>query len=431
LKTLSVALFLLLSVATLHAQSSAEGNAGLAFNFGSPGARSLGLGGAFVAIADDATAAYTNPAGLTNIGRPELSLEGRVVTYTNIFAESGHGFGPASGIGFDDVDGIREGRLDDRRQGMSFASFVFPSDRWTLAIHRHELMNFRASTKTMGIFFDATFPGATETSRMLPSTARTDVTIDSYGGTVAVKLHDRISVGASLVRQQFNLRSSTVRYLSPFFGAPEYERPFVEHEELGHDTDIAFTVGALLRPSNRLRVGLVYQQGSEFDVEVVTRSSVVEGEERQNGKFHVPTVFRAGAAYELDAYTTVSVQADFIAYSRLVTGFVPIHGEKDHYAVDDGVELRIGVERMFANEWLVRATRFPVVIALGAWRDPDHRIRYTETADLQSLLFRRGEAEYHYSAGAGLSIGRRTAFNVAYDYSSRQRTFSLSGVTRF
>jgi hypothetical protein len=28
-----------------------------------PGARSLGLGGAFVALADDATAAYANPAG--------------------------------------------------------------------------------------------------------------------------------------------------------------------------------------------------------------------------------------------------------------------------------------------------------------------------------------------------------------------------------
>ena len=37
-----------------------------------PGARSLGFGGAFVAIADDATAAWANPAGLVQLARPEL-----------------------------------------------------------------------------------------------------------------------------------------------------------------------------------------------------------------------------------------------------------------------------------------------------------------------------------------------------------------------
>ena len=31
------------------------------------GVRALGMGGAFVAVADDATATYWNPAGLTNV----------------------------------------------------------------------------------------------------------------------------------------------------------------------------------------------------------------------------------------------------------------------------------------------------------------------------------------------------------------------------
>ena len=38
------------------------------------GARALGMGGAFIAIADDATAASWNPGGLTQLERPELSL---------------------------------------------------------------------------------------------------------------------------------------------------------------------------------------------------------------------------------------------------------------------------------------------------------------------------------------------------------------------
>ena len=45
------------------------------FDFSLPGARSRGIGGAFVAVADDATAVYSNPAGLTQLFRPEVSIE--------------------------------------------------------------------------------------------------------------------------------------------------------------------------------------------------------------------------------------------------------------------------------------------------------------------------------------------------------------------
>jgi hypothetical protein len=44
------------------------------FDFLNPGARSLALGGAFTGLADDATVAFTNPAGLVQLSRPEVSL---------------------------------------------------------------------------------------------------------------------------------------------------------------------------------------------------------------------------------------------------------------------------------------------------------------------------------------------------------------------
>ena len=40
------------------------------------GARAMGMGGAFIAIADDATAASWNPAGLIQLEKPELSIVG-------------------------------------------------------------------------------------------------------------------------------------------------------------------------------------------------------------------------------------------------------------------------------------------------------------------------------------------------------------------
>ena len=74
-----VALSLTLSALPASAQTTSIINAGIQFDFSLPGAKSLAMGGAFVALADDATAAQANPAGLTRlyVKKPQLSIEGR------------------------------------------------------------------------------------------------------------------------------------------------------------------------------------------------------------------------------------------------------------------------------------------------------------------------------------------------------------------
>ena len=67
--------FLFSTRTTVLAQTNSEINAGIQFNFSNPGARSLGFGGAFIGLADDATAAYTNPAGLTNLSKHLMMKE--------------------------------------------------------------------------------------------------------------------------------------------------------------------------------------------------------------------------------------------------------------------------------------------------------------------------------------------------------------------
>src|SRR6267143_198688 len=66
-----------------------ESLSGLQFNFGNPGARSLGMGGAFLGLADDASAAEANPAGLTILRKPEVSIEGRNFEEQQVFTTSG------------------------------------------------------------------------------------------------------------------------------------------------------------------------------------------------------------------------------------------------------------------------------------------------------------------------------------------------------
>lgn len=56
------------------APSSQAGTSGAAFLKIGVGARPLGLGGAYVAVANDANSIYWNPAGLTNFGGAQLTL---------------------------------------------------------------------------------------------------------------------------------------------------------------------------------------------------------------------------------------------------------------------------------------------------------------------------------------------------------------------
>ena len=55
------------------------------FNLVGAGARAAGMGGAFIGIADDATAVSWNPAGLTQLEKLEISFVGRLTTHSTIY----------------------------------------------------------------------------------------------------------------------------------------------------------------------------------------------------------------------------------------------------------------------------------------------------------------------------------------------------------
>src|SRR3984893_5889438 len=77
----AVRVILGLSVAALAlappaaAQTNDEIFPTLQWNFSTPGARANGMGRTFIGMADDATAAITNPAGLMNLTRPQVYAE--------------------------------------------------------------------------------------------------------------------------------------------------------------------------------------------------------------------------------------------------------------------------------------------------------------------------------------------------------------------
>lgn len=77
------------------------------------GARALGMGGAFIAVADDATAASWNPGGLTQLERPELSVVGSFLSTHMDFDPGNTGF---FSLGNEDVS----------RGDLNYASVAYP-----------------------------------------------------------------------------------------------------------------------------------------------------------------------------------------------------------------------------------------------------------------------------------------------------------------
>ncbi len=132
-----------MTVTPLFAQNTdIESLAGLQFNFANPGARSLGMGGAFLGLADDASAAEANPAGLTILRKPEISVEGRNYQDEQIFTTSGT---------FPDLQRTAFTHYSHRAE-MSFASAVYPFQRFTVGAYYHEPLRSRGGGSVMPVF---------------------------------------------------------------------------------------------------------------------------------------------------------------------------------------------------------------------------------------------------------------------------------------
>jgi long-subunit fatty acid transport protein len=117
----------LVFAASASAQSTAQ--MPMQFDFLPPGARSVGMGTAFVAAADDATAAFTNPAGLARLGRREVGAELRFKRLASPYLSGGRISGNMTGVGLDTVPVPTYGSDIDDQLGVNFLSISWPLAR--------------------------------------------------------------------------------------------------------------------------------------------------------------------------------------------------------------------------------------------------------------------------------------------------------------
>jgi hypothetical protein len=419
------------------AQVDYEIMAALQFNFSNPGARSLAMAGALTGAGDDATGAWTNPGGLTNISKAEIGFEFRRFRYSTLFVDQGRFDGRLTGIGVDTIDEVLAGESIEQTNALAFVSAVIPRSRWAFAFYRTELANFETAISTEGVFHQQSpEPG----DRLLAVDGGLELKIANYGGSFAVRVSDPFSLGVGLSIYDFSLDSGAVRYglnglglpgQGFFYGPPNRAVNNIEQTELitGDDTAFGVNVGASINPSDKVRFGASYRQGPKFDI---AYERFVGGSLSRSGdsEFQVPDVYAFGALIRPTTSLNLAFDYRYVRYSQITKNMDVVISSLDQpedYKAEDASEIRLAGEYLFTNlPFGILAVRG------GAWFDPDHRITFSGDPrnEPDVILFPPGEDEWHITGGAGI-VFPKVQIDVGYDHSDRVKTFSISAIYRF
>lgn len=408
----------LIGSSNAYALTDEEGTSAIQFNFANPGARSLSMGGAFVALADDATAAYANPAGLTQLTRRELSAEGRYNRYSTPYLSDAVDKGDGS---FETL--ALHDQANSSSSGISFLSAVFPFEYATVAFYRHELMNFNTQFDHLPTEFV-----------LLPFHSRSELKDVAYGLSLGWAMGEKLRLGAGIAWHDFEIDSLTVRDIDIGVNSRQSQK--------GTDHGVGYTLGLRYLITDDLSLGMVYRRSPRLHYQVVASSNENPGEAQvafvnKQSDFDIPDVFGVGLSYRINEAFTVNLDVNRVRYSQLtrnISSAFSNEGEEppaftavEPLKLRDGTEVRLGGEYVFFN------MPVPLSIRAGIWRDPDHALRYRDDSpfDDNAIVFSAKTGDQtHYTFGLGMAF-EQFSVDIGADFSKYVDTFSLAAVARF
>ena len=414
-----------------------EGPPALEFNFSNPGARSMALGGAFVALADDATAAFANPAGLVQLSRPEISLELRKRDYSSPYTVGGRALGAPTGFGIDTVDGVRTEFSNETTSGVSYLSFVYPGKKWSLALYRHQLADFVFRTEVNGLFGDV--PDGVR--RYDDQRAVIELDVVGTGLAAAFQVTEGLSFGLGVSYFSGIVENQAGLYLIDSYPTDDsfYEsnsflpnRLYTTSSFVSDSSDLGFNFGVLWKFAESWRLGGVYRQGPQFDYELHNRAGpaneLPEGTvlaSVTDRSISFPDVWGLGVAYRSPGGgLTVGFEWDRVEYSVVLETLASDLVDPTDVSVDDANELHLGLEYVFLK------TTPLIAIRGGVWHDPGHRFHYSGPDPFTRALYPPGENALHIAVGVGVVFGR-FQIDLGADFSDAIDQLAVSGIFSF
>jgi long-subunit fatty acid transport protein len=286
--------------------------------------RAAGLAGAFVAVADDSSATYLNPAGLVLLPKTELSAS-LGTAGSGTITPLGDRFESRTDPGFIGGGGLVAKRL-------AVGAYV------TRAHHSHVVFESTAPDV-------AAEPGFSTARDLAAETGFIDVKVTDAGAAVAWQPLSRVYVGARL-----NVRYLELEGLLSVSDQLTRSGVTVETFRVGLDSGDARTTvdfGALVQIADSVRFGAVHRTGASWGVNRTSRNPAakIELDERPT-ELRSPSVLSAGLAWRLNPQVLLSAQVDYVLYSQLQSNLDIRNGAfaREDYDLSNAAEPRLGLE---------------------------------------------------------------------------------------
>lgn len=417
------------------------------FHFVTPGARAAGMGRAFIGLADDATAAASNPAGLVNLLQQEFAIE--FITTRNrhtrfIPSETGETRTFAS-----------------TAFTPSFISYVIPLRNGGISFFRHAVQDYQEDFGFAGRLIeelDAFEDGAFGTL---------NIEAENYGFSAAHVVNEWLSVGGSISVANLNM-ASEARSGSPVIQGDVIIRSNPRNGSTTIGTDLAWSGvgGVLFKPVPGVVVGATYNSGSTFHLttrlfglflrtripgDPTTRESVDRTGEEFEVDYVVPPRYSAGVSWRVNNRLTVLADWSMVRYSRRVNDNFLIVDFSDpdaglidseqsrrcadpcNFYINDAHEVHAGAEYRFYRAGFTSAIR------AGVFTDPDHKLRFRSGGNNLShpadrILDFRFNTPPRLSVGVtggwGIAVANRLQLDVAVTHSHDLTELVVSTVIR-
>lgn len=413
---------IVMSILSVNANAAPRIEIPSSFNPVGSGARALGFGGSFIAMADDATAASWNPGALIQLRRPELAL---VYSYFERTEDNRFTTNPEA-----------NGKQSVSKGDLNYLALSYPCPakycgknmifsvnyQRLYEFNRHWDISFSRAEGNGGL-------GVDEDIRYNQQGA-----LYALGFAYAIQASNNLSLGVTLNFWQDVLKNNSW-YQTYFYNRQgEFKQvPFREKItiESGNDFDgFNFNVGLLWdiyqQNEQKFTFGLVYKSGFDAkltrDVSFFSTKTLYYSEpfpdipdktivnelppERSNLTQSMPKSLGAGLAFQWSDAVTTSLDVYMTDWSRFVLTdeqglqFSPISGIpfdevkiKDTTQVRFGLEYRIISQKKFGNNYIIP-------IRAGAFKDP-------AAAQEQS------DNIYGLSIGSGIAF-HTFVFDIAY-----------------
>jgi long-chain fatty acid transport protein len=446
-RPMRIVLALLAATAGLAGSAAAQTNDEIfpqfQWNFASPGARANAMGQAFIGVADDATAATTNPAGLVNLTRPQVYLE-----YKNT-----------------DLRVQRLANADSFFTGQptTFATSVnspsFLNIAWpvgsmvAVAFTRHEFLNQQESFRLAPRAFPNTLSGSTILVGF-PVTGSDNFNGASYAASVAAAPSKLVSLGLTVSFNHLDARSEAERFndsAGTSFCNPTCTQANISDVKTSNvianrtsisqtNNAVAFTIGAIVKPAPWVSVGFDYAKGPSFAVNETKASNpgfsgfpnpccgtnqplVTSPGFPVTVPINVPDRFGVGVAVRPLPRLLIAADAVRINYSSLARNIALIFDEGStvgsHLTIDNVTEIHVG------GEVNVSAGANPVFVRGGVFTNPNHTLKFTGPLNDATIPFGNErytalydtlprDTEVYGTVGAGVAVGLHLQLDVAY-----------------